>query len=316
MSPRRHPRSRRTAASLLSNALVATGLAAPTLVVTAPSAEAQVRGSERSVVSQTADGTTVRVDYARPHLRARGPAFPDIVGWGHVWTPGANEATTVQVTSDVTLDGVDLPEGTYSLWMVPRPDTWEVIFDPNAGLYHTQPPEAHDGQIRLTVTPERTDETEALTFDFPLVRPHGMDLRFRWGTVEISLEVEVPPSRVATLTPDQAAPYLTTFQVSPGGPPPPGVPADAPMPSMTLRIDFEDGRLLARVVDGMPMFGPEFQLIPVAEGVFNPAWMRGGEVFETEVDMYFEFVFADGEPTGFDVLGLNDRLMMRGERVP
>lgn len=47
---------------------------------------------------------------------------------------------------------------------------------------------------------------------------------------------------------------------------------------------------------------------------FNPAWYMDGEMFETEVDMFFEFTLEDGIATGFDVRGLEDRLMMRARR--
>lgn len=293
--------------ALAAALLLQAALAAPAL--------AQIRGSERSVVSQTADGTTVTVDYARPHLRGRSPAFPGIVGWEHVWTPGANEATRVEVTADVTVNGVALPEGVYSLWMVPRPGDWEVIFEPEERLYHTQPPEPHDGQIRFAVAPEATETVEALTFDFPRVRPDGMELRFRWDDVEIPLSVDVPPSRVATLAEEAAAPYLGAWEVSPAGPPPPGVPAREIPPSMGWEMEYDDqGRLHVRLTDGPPMFPREFVLLPVAEHVFNPAWMQGGEVFETEVDMYVEFVVEEGRATGLEVLGLNDRVMMIGTR--
>ncbi|MDH5591103.1 MAG: DUF2911 domain-containing protein, partial [Gemmatimonadota bacterium] len=68
------------------------------LAVTAGAARGQVRGSERATVSQISDGTTVVIDYGRPHVRGRSPAFPGIVGWGHVWTPGANSSTTLTVS--------------------------------------------------------------------------------------------------------------------------------------------------------------------------------------------------------------------------
>ena len=58
-----------------------------------------------------------------------------------------------------------------------------------------------------------------------------------------------------------------------------------------------------------------FTLIPVASQVFNPGWMMNGEVFEVEVDMYFEFSLEDGTATGFEVRGLEDRLMMRAQRI-
>ncbi|HEX5817332.1 MAG TPA: DUF2911 domain-containing protein, partial [Gemmatimonadales bacterium] len=62
---------------------------------------AQVRASERAEVKQTVDGTTITVNYARPRLRGRTDVFGTQVPWGEIWTPGANEATTLAVSKDV-----------------------------------------------------------------------------------------------------------------------------------------------------------------------------------------------------------------------
>ena len=53
--------------------------------------EAQIRGSERAVVTQTVDGTTISVDYARPRVRGRDPVFGaagGIVDWDTYGPPG------------------------------------------------------------------------------------------------------------------------------------------------------------------------------------------------------------------------------------
>lgn len=75
-----------------------------------PSSLAQIRGSELGVIAQTIDGTTISVEYSRPQARGRDPVFGGIVHWGELWTPGANWATTVEVSKDVRLNGHDLPK--------------------------------------------------------------------------------------------------------------------------------------------------------------------------------------------------------------
>lgn len=300
------PRSR--AASLVL-AILILPLATPQAVT------GQVRGSERATVSQVVDGTHITIDYARPHVRGRDPAFGGIVGWDHVWTPGANEATTLEASRDVELNGVPVPAGRYSVWIVPRPEqAWELVLEPNAELYHTQPPEPAADQIRLEVEPETSDFTEALTFEFPLVGPSGTDLRFRWGTTAIPLRIDVQPSPIPTLRAEEAAPYEGTYRMTPQGPPPPGVPEGAEPPTMNVEITYGDGRLEGHIAQGPEALPRRFALIPVAEGVFNPAWYMEGEIFEIEVDMYFEFTVEEGTATGFDVRGLEDRLMMRARR--
>lgn len=280
-----------------------------------PTTEAQIRGSERSTVSQTSDGTTVTIDYARPHTRGRTPVFGGLVPWHHTWTPGANEATTFEATSDVHLNGVGVPQGRYSVWMVVREDApWEVVLDPRDLLYHTQSPGTTDDQIRFEVQPEPAEDTEALTWDFPSVDPQGMALRFRWATTSIPFRVDVPPTVMLTVDAASASPLVGEYTLEMMGPPPEGMPPGVEMPPLSLEVSFTGERLEGVIHGAPPMLPNEMVLVPVAENVFNPAWMMDGAVFETEVDMFFEFDVLDGRAAGFDVRGLEDRLMMRGTR--
>ena len=77
--------------------------------------------SEKGSVTQTVDATTITIEYSRPVARGRNP-FPDVVRWGRMWTPGANWATTFEVDKNVHLNGVDVPKGKYSVWMIPGAD--------------------------------------------------------------------------------------------------------------------------------------------------------------------------------------------------
>ena len=56
--------------------------------------------------------------------------------WGHLWTPGANWATTFEFSKDVELNGHPVPKGKYSVWMSPQPDLWEVFLNPNDRIFH------------------------------------------------------------------------------------------------------------------------------------------------------------------------------------
>ena len=103
-------------------------------IIAAPMA-AQVRASERGTVSQEVDGTRIALDYGRPQLRGR-TAFPDVIKWGEVWTPGANWATTFTVNHPVRLDGHEVKAGSYSVWMVPGPKEWTVYLHAQAHRFH------------------------------------------------------------------------------------------------------------------------------------------------------------------------------------
>ena len=97
--------------------------------------EAQIQASEHGITAQTVDGTTMTLEYSRPQVRGR-DVFGGIVPWNVVWTPGANWATTFTTDSDIRVQGVEVPAGTYSVWAIPRPDRFTVTFNPTDSIFH------------------------------------------------------------------------------------------------------------------------------------------------------------------------------------
>jgi len=288
------------------------------LALTAGAARGQVRGSERATVSQISDGTTVVIDYGRPHVRGRSPAFPGIVGWGHVWTPGANSSTTLTVSRAVKLNGVAVPEGAWSVWFVPAEGEWEVVLDPDERLYHTQEPEASDDQVRFRVTPEQDAFTEALTWEVPQVDGKGMDLRFRWDEVRIDFRIDVEPTPVPPTPEHEARAIAGTYQLVLSEAQRARAEAAGMSGPPSFELHYEDGLLIGEIPMGPGVMAP-FELFPRASWVYSPGWIMNGQVVERELEMLFEFVVSDGQVTGFEVRGVVDdridRVMMSAERV-
>jgi hypothetical protein len=156
---------------------------------------AQVLPSERGSVSQTVDGTVIIVDYSRAQVRGRENVFGKVVPAGEVWTPGANWATTLDVSKPIRLDGHDVPAGKYSVWMVTGPGDWSVHLHRNARLFHTRPPKVADMFLSFTVRPATNEHTELLTFDFPRVAPDSTILRFRWATTAVTMDIVTRPTQ-------------------------------------------------------------------------------------------------------------------------
>jgi hypothetical protein len=153
---------------------------------------AQAKLSEHAVVAQTVAGTTITVEYSRPQARGRDSLFGKVVKWGSHWTPGADWATTVETDRDVRVNGAALPKGKYSVWAIVEPKRWTLEFRRTWHKFHVPPPtDSSDVALRLTVPPQSGPATEVLTFDFPVVTKTGTTLRFRWGTVEVPLEIGV-----------------------------------------------------------------------------------------------------------------------------
>ena len=93
---------------------------------------------------------------------------------------------------DIQIDGHLLPKGSYSIWTIPRPDSWTVIFNNAANAYHTEYPGEAQDALRLDVHPEQGPHVETLTFSFPVVEGKDAVLRLEWGELRLPLSIRVP----------------------------------------------------------------------------------------------------------------------------
>src|SRR6478672_10516615 len=89
--------------------------------------DAQLLASEPAEVTQTVDGTRITVSYSRPRARGRTGLFGTRIRDGEIWTAGANAATTLAVSKDVTINGQPVPKGKYSVWFAISRGDWEMI---------------------------------------------------------------------------------------------------------------------------------------------------------------------------------------------
>ena len=93
------------------------------------------------------------ISYGRPSKRGRA-IFGKLVPWGEVWRTGANEATQIEFTDSVEIQGVAIPPGRYSLWTIPDPRQWQLIVNKQTGQWGTAYDEKQDlARIRFGPRP-------------------------------------------------------------------------------------------------------------------------------------------------------------------
>jgi hypothetical protein len=85
------------------------------------------RKSPLDSVSFTVGGKAVKVCYGRPSLRSRKMLGGEAVPYGKLWRTGANEPTMIHTTGPLSVAGIKVGPGTYSLYTVPGPAEWEII---------------------------------------------------------------------------------------------------------------------------------------------------------------------------------------------
>jgi hypothetical protein len=272
---------------------------------------AQIRASERAQISQTIDGTTLKLDYSRPRMRTRGVEgiFGAEVHWGEVWTPGANAGTKLNVDRDVTINGVAVPAGSYTVWMVvSQEDTWNTALISDTTLFHTDHPPIRSDMLQFPSQVRSGGPTEELTWTIRNLTSVGMTAEMAWADRVVSLDVKVTPSLPIDLAADKAAPFVGSYAVTW---------ADGPTPPEwgdTAELFHADGALRMR---WKIWFWPEMEeqiLVPLTEEWFTFGIAIDGEMFDVIREFTYEFTVEDGKATGFEVRLPDDMVLFRGKR--
>ena len=204
--------------------------------------------------------------YSRPRARGRPRLFGNPVAqhWGEVWTPGANWATVLELSEDVTLNGRPVPKGKYSVWMVLRETgDWTTVLDPNWHLFHMEPPDSLPTQIRVSTPVSQAPFMEVLTWSMPELSASGGTLAMQWGTTRATLEVGVTPSLEVTMAEAEARPYVGRYEYR----------ETKPWPGFSgmtaFIVTYENKTLKARFEPNLDWMG-QFALIRVGADILTP----------------------------------------------
>ncbi len=139
----------------------------------------EIPKSQHARLEQQVGSLTVVIEYNRPVARGR-QLFGGIVPYDEPWNPGADDATRIEFSRPVEVEGRPVPKGSYSIWMVPGRDRWTLILSRAARVFHVPYPQGQD-QLRLSLTPLSGSHVETLAFYFPLVDADSAVLDFHWG---------------------------------------------------------------------------------------------------------------------------------------
>ncbi len=85
------------------------------------------RSSPLDSISFVLGGGAVKLCYGRPSARGRTMIGGDAVPYGTLWRTGANEPTMIHTTVPISVAGIEIEAGTYSLYTVPNEGDWEII---------------------------------------------------------------------------------------------------------------------------------------------------------------------------------------------
>jgi hypothetical protein len=141
--------------------LACTGLliAAATLSAQTPAPKPPPK-SPPATASVTIAGKSITIAYSSPGVKGReGKIFTKDGQIGKdktypVWRAGANEATSLHTDADLTIGGLKVPKGDYTLYVdVAAPDNWVLIVNTQTGQWGTVYDKSKDlGRVKMTMS--------------------------------------------------------------------------------------------------------------------------------------------------------------------
>ncbi len=186
----------------------ATGLLAQAPKVQFPAA------SPACTLKQRVGLTDIQVSYSRPGMKGR-KIFGGIVPYGQVWRTGANQSTKLRFSTDVKLNGVDVPAGEYGLYTIPGPDEWTIIISKNTKLWGAYGYKQDDDLARFEVEPVALAEpVETFTIEFGQIRDDSAVLYLLWDKTLVPIRIQL--DLVSRLLPQIEAAMAAPGRKSPG----------------------------------------------------------------------------------------------------
>jgi hypothetical protein len=152
------------------------------MVFTAVNTYAQLTpqpSSTQSIVQDFGLGK-ISLNYSRLDVKGR-KIFGGMEPYGAVWRTGANSATVIKFTDEVTMESNKIPAGEYGLFSIPGEKEWTVILSKQPKQWGAYMYKEADDFLRFKVKTERIAAlTETMTLAFTNVSPTTCDLQMMW----------------------------------------------------------------------------------------------------------------------------------------
>jgi hypothetical protein len=131
----------------------------------------------------------VTLIYSRPNVKGR-KIFGGLEPYGQVWRTGANSATVITFTDDVTIEGNKVPAGEYALFTIPNATEWTIILNKKTKQWGAYEYKQADDVLRFKVKADKASApVETFTMQFGNVKPTSAELNLMWERTAITLHL-------------------------------------------------------------------------------------------------------------------------------
>lgn len=156
---------------------------------------------------------SVELVYSRPNMKGR-KIFGDLVPFDKIWRTGANSATTINFTDEVTIGGTKVPAGKYGLLSIPSANEWTFIITKQLDVTSPAAYKQENDVVRVKAKPVALPfAVETFTANFGDVKDNSASLGMMWDKtyVELPINTDVDSKvmkQIETLVTKDSRPYF------------------------------------------------------------------------------------------------------------
>jgi hypothetical protein len=145
--------------------------------------------SPAAKVVQDVGLTTISVEYSSPGVKGR-KIWGELVPWDKPWRTGADAATKITFSRDVTFGGKPVPAGTYSIVTLPTQKGWTMALSKELGLWQGKTYDPKDDVLRVPATTAAIPHRERLAFLFSNTTDSDTSLDMEWEKLRVSVPIK------------------------------------------------------------------------------------------------------------------------------
>lgn len=133
------------------------------LLIATSSAIAQKKSPAKTVEGNI-EATKIIIKYSSPSVKGR-EIFGGLEPWGKLWRAGANEATTIEFSTDVMINGKILEAGNYAFFITPKKDEkWDLTFNKEPKQWGAYKHDPSKNALVVKSSPKKIKLVESLTY--------------------------------------------------------------------------------------------------------------------------------------------------------
>lgn len=148
------------------------------------------QASPAAQVMQRVGLADLTVTYSSPAANGR-KIWGELVPFDALWRTGANKATQITFSRDVTFGGTAVPAGDYSLFTLPTAKGWTVVLNRVTELWGTGGYDQAKDVARVSATTSAIPKRERMTFIFSDTTESQTRLDLEWDTLRVSVPITV-----------------------------------------------------------------------------------------------------------------------------